>query len=356
MVYRILVASYANEIYTLAFDPEAPSLKLVSTITVGHHPSWLTPHPKDRSIVFTGLEQSDGKIVALKYDAEGRGAVIGETPSEGADPCAILALETELIIGNYSSGRFVAVSITTETSGIFGSPSSTIQFDGMGPNKERQEASHPHQVIQHPTRDEVLVPDLGTDQTRRLVRDASGKWVERGAVSYKAGSGPRHVAFYEDVLYTALELTSEVSAHRFPPLPSEPTLLDLIPTMRTPPPPPASAEMLAAEILLPQPNASFPTPYLYVSNRNDPSPEGDIISILSPASEASGGKIGCVAEVRSHLKHLRGMEFGGADGRWLIAGGVFGGGVRVFERVDGGRDLKEVAEIALAAPTGFLWL
>lgn len=114
--------------------------------------------------------------------------------------------------------------------------------------------------------------------------------------------------------------------------------------------------MLAAEILMPQTNSTFPTPYIYVSNRNDPSPEGDIISIFSPVSEANDGKIGRVAEVRSHLKHLRGMEFGGPDGRWLIAGGVHGGGVRVFERVDGGKGLKQAAEIELAAPTGFLWL
>ncbi len=112
MVYRILVASYTNEIYTLVFDPDATSLELVSTITVGHHPSWLTPHPKDKSIVYTGLEQSDGKIVALKYDEEGRGTVIGEIPSEGADPCALLALEDELIIGNVRFGAILYAAPT----------------------------------------------------------------------------------------------------------------------------------------------------------------------------------------------------------------------------------------------------
>jgi len=34
-----------------------------------------------------------------------------------------------------------------------------------------------------------------------------------------------------------------------------------------------------------------------------------------------------------------------------------GGGVRVFERVDGGRNLKLVAEnSSIEAPTGFLWV
>ena len=115
---------------------------------------------------------------------------------------------------------------------------------------------------------------------------------------------------------------------------------------------PAALGMLAAEILVPTPNASFPTPYLYVSNRNDPSPEGDVIAIYSIADPA---KVERVAEVRSGLKHLRGMLFGGPEGKYLIAGGANGGGVKVFERTEGGRSLKQIVSLPLEAPTGFLW-
>ncbi|OSC97584.1 putative isomerase YbhE [Trametes coccinea BRFM310] len=357
-VHRILVASYTNEIYTLAFEPDAPSLKLVSTVTVGHHPSWITPHPKDKNVVFAGVEQTEGKIAVLKYDQEGRGTVIGEIPSAGADPCSLLALSDELLVGNYSSGTFTTVPLSVEPPHLLADKTTVVQFSGTGPNKERQEASHLHQVIKHPQRDEVLIPDLGADKTRRLAREPDGKWEEKGVVSYKAGSGPRHVAFFEDVLYTLLELTSEVSAHRFPALPSEPELLDTVSTMAHPPPPPDSAYMLASEILIPTPNASYPSPYIYVSNRNDPSSQGDIIAIFTPVGSAGATdtKIGRAAEVRSGLKHLRGMEFGGPDGRWLVAGGAQGGGVKIFERVDGGKGLKEVAQVDIEAPTGFLWL
>lgn len=114
----------------------------------------------------------------------------------------------------------------------------------------------------------------------------------------------------------------------------------------------AELNMLAAEILSPSPNSSFPTPYVYVSNRNDPSPEGDVIAIFSVEDSE---KIVPVAEVRSGLKHLRGMLFGGPDNKYLIAGGAQGGGVKVFERTNGGKELKEVVSLALEAPTGFLW-
>lgn len=116
-------------------------------------------------------------------------------------------------------------------------------------------------------------------------------------------------------------------------------------------PPPFPNDMLAAEILIPPPNTSFPAPYIYVSNRNDPSPEGDTVAIFSL------NPLELVAEVRTGLKHLRGMAFGGPDDRWLVAGGVHGGGVKVFERVDEGKGLKLLASNeGIEGSTAFLWV
>lgn len=100
MVFHIYVGSYTHEIYTLAFDPDAPSLTLVDSLTVGFHPSWLTPHPTDKSIVFAGIEQTDGKIAAVKFDERGHGTLLGSVSSGGGSPCCILATEEELLIGN----------------------------------------------------------------------------------------------------------------------------------------------------------------------------------------------------------------------------------------------------------------
>ncbi|KAI0076413.1 putative isomerase YbhE [Panus rudis PR-1116 ss-1] len=353
MVYQIYVGSYSNEIYTLSFDPDVPSLSLISTITVGHHPSWITPDPKDPSVIFAGIEQTDGKIVTVKYDDKGKGVVLGEVPSGGGDPCTLLAHKDQLIVGNYSSGTVAFIPLSSDGPHLASTPKAILSFTGTGPNKDRQEASHPHQVVVHPDREELLVPDLGSDKTRRLTKDEHGNWVAKGEVVYPPGGGPRHVAFYKDNLYTLLELTSELTAHKLPPLPETPTLLDKVPTMKQFPPNAASAGMLAAEILIPSPNSTFSTPYLYASNRNDPSPEGDTISIYSIANPE---KIEPVSEVKSGLKHLRGMAFGGPDDKYLVAGGALGGGVKVFERIDGGSGLKELARVDVAAPTGFLWV
>lgn len=100
MAFHIYIGSYTNEIYTLAFDPDTLSLTLVSTLTVGFHPSWLTPHPKDPSIVFAGLEQTDGKIVAVKFDDEGHGTLLGSVSSGGGGPCSLVETDSELLVGN----------------------------------------------------------------------------------------------------------------------------------------------------------------------------------------------------------------------------------------------------------------
>ncbi|PPQ91256.1 hypothetical protein CVT25_006373 [Psilocybe cyanescens] len=351
MVHHVLVASYSNNIVTLAFDPETSALDVSSNITVGHHPSWITSHPSHPSIVWTGLEQSEGKILALYHDDNGNLTKVVEVISSGQDPCCLLALENEVLVANYSSGSVAVLPVSGNPFQVTAVPT-TVQLSGFGPNKSRQEGSHPHQVILHEEYQEVFVPDLGSDCVSRLKKSNDGSWKLAGHVGIEAGGGPRHVAFYNGHLFTLLELTSKVVRHRLPPLPDLPKFIKSVPTMSNPPPTPN--DMLAAEILIPTPNTSFPTPYLYLSNRNDPSPEGDIISIFS-IEDPDGLEL--IAEVRSGLKHVRGLAFGGPDDKYLIAGGANGGGVKVFERINGGKSLKVItSNDSVQAPTGFLWL
>jgi len=96
------------------------------------------------------------------------------------------------------------------------------------------------------------------------------------------------------------------------------------------------------------------TPFLYATNRNDPSPEGDTVAIFSLDNRTAPVR---VAEVHTGLRHLRGVATGGGDGRWMMLGGMLGGGVKVYERVDGGRLIKEIAALPdIEGPTGFLWI
>ena len=103
MLNRILTATYTDRVETLSFDSESKSLSITSSVTVGHHPSWITPHPENPAIWFTALEQGDGRVVTIEYDEEGKGKVVGELSSEGAGPCSLVAYKGDLLIANVSS-------------------------------------------------------------------------------------------------------------------------------------------------------------------------------------------------------------------------------------------------------------
>ncbi|KAN0081465.1 hypothetical protein V8E55_009089 [Tylopilus felleus] len=298
--YKILVGSYTNSIYTLEFDPAlsgggTPTLKLISQVDVGHHPSWIDAHPSDRSLIFTRLGRSDR-----------RGQVDEATcPSGGADPCTLLVTEHELI---YSGGTVASIPISASPPYTRPGELWTLAL----PLRMENQASHPHQTVfnlLNTTENELLVPDLGSD---------------------KVGGGPRHVATHGNALCILLELTSELA-------------------------PLTHFDNVAAEILIPKPNRSFPTAYIY----------GDTIAIFSLEKGEEYPEL--ATEVRTGLRHVRGMVFGGEDDKWLVVGGagsadksLGGGGVKIYERVDGGKGLRQIAELDSAVggklnATSFLW-
>lgn len=103
MAYHIAVGSYSDQVHFLKFDPEISSLTVLPSITVGYHPSWLTPHHSDPSIIYAGIEQSDGRVVTLKLEQDGRVAILADISSGGDSPCTLLTSQDELLIGNVSS-------------------------------------------------------------------------------------------------------------------------------------------------------------------------------------------------------------------------------------------------------------
>jgi hypothetical protein len=70
------------------------------------------------------------------------------------------------------------------------------------------------------------------------------------------------------------------------------------------------------------------------------------------------GKLQLVTRVFAGLDQIQGMQFGGGeDDKYLIAGGVAGtAGVVIYRRVDGGRNLTEVARNTdIPTRTSIVW-
>src|SRR5271154_5568932 len=101
-MYKIIVGSYTDEILTLAFDPEAGKLEVVSTVKSGQSPSWIALHPTDRSLLFAVNELTEGKLQLFRVLQDGSLRFLEERPSGGADPASLLVFESTVIVANVS--------------------------------------------------------------------------------------------------------------------------------------------------------------------------------------------------------------------------------------------------------------
>ncbi|KAI0046974.1 putative isomerase YbhE [Auriscalpium vulgare] len=343
--FTILAGGYSTFVASYLFNAAAPSLTLLAQSPTGANPSWISPHPTNASILYAVNENSPGALQAFTVGAQGvLSSAQGQIGSQGNSPAYAAALSSgQVAVMNYDSGNGLIVP-TTDALG-FSSAESLITFPAS--------VSHPHMALQHEA--EVLVPDLGADTIWRLVEDGSpGVWKIQGQIPQPTGSGPRHIAIFNGTLYTVHELASTLTAQ---PLPAAPNGTSTISTqLSTVPPNNLTAPMwAAAEIAIPPPTAAFPVAYVYVSNRNTGSTtdaRGDTIAIFKTSPELE-----LVAQVYTGLQQVRGMQVGGEDGEFIVAGGVVGtGGVVVFRRTQGGAALEEVARNTdVPTRTSFVW-
>lgn len=120
--------------------------------------------------------------------------------SDNADKLSIANVNTSLSSGNLSKSAKERIKSQYETSTVtiyHLKPNGMINEDidpeiydlskdqfKIGPNQERQEASHPHGCFYVPNLDCFLVPDLGADKLRLISK--------KKTLPCEAGAGPRH--------------------------------------------------------------------------------------------------------------------------------------------------------------------
>jgi 6-phosphogluconolactonase len=100
-------------------------------------------------------------------------------------------------------------SILVRPDGRLGELVDLVTFSGSGPDPDRQQQPHAHQVVWDG--DEVLVADLGTDRLHRLrVAEDGGLSAAGAAVRLPPGSGPRHLVVVGQHLVVACELSGQL--------------------------------------------------------------------------------------------------------------------------------------------------
>lgn len=200
------LGSPASGVRRLEVDAQG-GWQLDEPIAVGANPMFLALRGELLAIAH---ELAPGGVSAWSVQADGRGlAPLAELGPADGDPCH-LAISPEgawALAANYSGG-----SVTSHPIGG-PRPAGTVAraaFAGSGPDAQRQESSHLHQIVFDGTT--ALGPDLGADRIRLLELDeASGALLEAGEIAVHAGAGPRHLVVSGRLALVANELDRTIS-------------------------------------------------------------------------------------------------------------------------------------------------
>ncbi len=205
--YTADLAGHAVGVTSLVPVADRGGLQTVDTLELPS-PTYLVAHP-DQPWVFAVSESDPGRVHSLLLHEDGALEVLSSAASGGDGACH-LALSPDrghLLVAHYGSGSVASFAVSAD--GRLGERLDLHQLTGRGPDTERQNGPHAHQVVWDG--DEVLVPDLGSDRVHRLWLDADGRLSVAGpAVQLAPGQGPRHLVVVGDQIVVAAELSGEL--------------------------------------------------------------------------------------------------------------------------------------------------
>ena len=185
-------------------------------VPVGHEPllspTWVVPHPT-RPWLVSVSEAAPSEVVCTRLEDDGRLTVLGRRTTGGDSGCH-LALSADgrlVVVAHYGSGTVESFALDDDGR-VTGPLDRFASSAPLGPDPERQEGPHAHQVVldlQRPG--EVLVCDLGTDRVHRLHLHPDGRLTEAApALVLPPGFGPRHLVVADDTLVVVGELSAEL--------------------------------------------------------------------------------------------------------------------------------------------------
>jgi len=225
----LYVGSYGHGIGRCRIDP-VTGLPAPGPATETPQPSYLALAGDGRTL-YAANEQTAGTVSAFAIRPGGELRQLGSRSSHGADPCYVHVHPDgrHLLTANYSSGSLAVHPIQPD--GALGEASDVVQHTGTGPDPERQQGPHAHQVRTDVAGRFVHAADLGAD-TVFGYRLRGGALVPAGELRLPPGSGPRHLSFHPSgaVAYVANELNSTLAVLRYDPREGRLTLASTVPT------------------------------------------------------------------------------------------------------------------------------
>ncbi|MEO7271024.1 MAG: lactonase family protein [Vicinamibacterales bacterium] len=310
-------------IYAFRFDEKTGALTPLGLKAETRSPSFLAASPDGR-VLYAVNEIGDyhgakaGSVTSYAVDSRtGALTPLGIESTGGSDPCHVQCDRTGKVaaVANYSGGNVAVLPIGA--SGKLSALTVLLGGTGSGPNPQRQQGPHAHQVVFDPANRYLLEVDLGLDQVLVYRFDAAtGKVTPNDppSVSLVPGSGPRHLAFHPNgrFVFTINEMASTLTTLAWDSAKGALTMLGSQSTL----PEGFSGNSSTAELQV-HPNGRF----LYGSNRGH-----DSIGVFAIAAN---GSLTPVEHESTRGKTPRHFTLDPA-GRWLIAGNQGSGTLSVF--------------------------
>jgi 6-phosphogluconolactonase len=216
--------SQAQGIYVFRMHPGTGGLTLLQISPIPN-PSYLALDPTLRYL-YSVNEMTDGAVSAFAINqSNGMLTFINMMATNGQDTTHLSVKPSGqfLFSASYTSGNFQVFPINSD--GSIGAMTDNFQSvgNGTGPNPDRQEGPHAHQILTDLDGNHVFGVDLGADKVNVWNLDsASGKLIPNTVplAPIASGSGPRHMAFHPDRqhAYVLSELASSVTAFDYDPV------------------------------------------------------------------------------------------------------------------------------------------
>ena len=242
----VFVGTYTREesegIYVYEFDPETGALSQLATASDVENPSFLAIHP-NRRVLYAVNEvgnwegETTGAVSAFALDPEtGALTLLNQQITHGTAPCHVTVDRegTFAYVANYGSGTAAVFPIQQD--GSLEPASDTVEFEGSGPNPQRQKAPHAHSVTLDSNNRFAFIADLGTDRLMSYrIDEIPGQLLPNPVPFYKGegGSGPRHFTFHPNGRYAYLinEMGNTITALAYDPVSGTLAQLQTVPTL-----------------------------------------------------------------------------------------------------------------------------
>ena len=212
------VGTYTNKeskgIYKYEVSKEGV-LHKIGLVAETQNPSFLVKTNDNKTLLAVNEVDVDGSgfvsAFAIHKDSL---QFINNSNSGGEHPCFITINNTnDVLVANYTGGNVGLLK--TDSKGKISPLLNTQQHLGKG-TTSRQEAAHAHSTWFHPTKNEVISVDLGTNELWFSTIDSNKNefvFKDQKTLKMDEGAGPRHLSFHpnNNWIYVLNELNNTVS-------------------------------------------------------------------------------------------------------------------------------------------------